>query len=94
MDAHRKRGRDRTIGGHDSGDRAGAGAGPPDPFDPGLVEALDALSADQREVLVLRFVADLSLEAVAKITRRRVGAVKALQHRALENLRRAVSPDD
>jgi RNA polymerase sigma-70 factor (ECF subfamily) len=40
---------------------------------------------------VLRFVADLPLEAVAKITGRRVGAVKALQHRALENLRRAVS---
>jgi RNA polymerase sigma-70 factor (ECF subfamily) len=91
MDAHRKRGRDRAIGGHEPGDRAGAGA--PDPIDPGLVEALDALSADQREVLVLRFVADLPLEAVAKITGRRVGAVKALQHRALENLRRAVSPE-
>ncbi len=65
----------------------------PDPLDPVLVDALAALSADQREVVVLRFVADLSLEAVAKITGRRVGAVKALQHRALENLRRAVSSE-
>jgi RNA polymerase sigma factor (sigma-70 family) len=67
--------------------------GPPphDPFDPELVGALAALSIDQREVVVLRFVADLSLEAVARVTGRRVGAVKALQHRALENLERNLS---
>jgi RNA polymerase sigma-70 factor (ECF subfamily) len=65
----------------------------PDLFDPSLVEALATLSADQREVVVLRFVADLPLEAVARITGRRVGAVKALQHRALTNLARAVSPE-
>lgn len=68
-----------------------AGVLPPDPFDPTLVGALAALSFDQREVVVLRFVADLSLDAVARITRRRVGAVKALQHRALANLERALS---
>ncbi|MGH2626426.1 MAG: RNA polymerase sigma factor [Anaerolineales bacterium] len=64
----------------------------PDAVDPDLVAGLAALSPDQREVLVLRFVADLPLEAVAKVTGRKVGAVKALQHRGLENLRRAVSP--
>ena len=63
-------------------------------FDPDLLAALDQLTEDQREVVVLRFVADLSLEAVAKLTRRKVGAVKALQHRALENLSRAVSKPD
>lgn len=63
----------------------------PDPFDPDLVGALASLSPDQRQVVVLRFVADLPLEAVARITGRPVGAVKALQHRALENLGRAVS---
>lgn len=63
-----------------------------DPFDPMLVEALATLSADQREVIVLRFIADLPLEAVARITGRKVGGVKALQHRALTNLARAVSP--
>lgn len=66
-------------------------APPPEPLDPALVEALAGLTADQREVLVLRFVADLPLEDVARITRRRVGAVKALQHRALEALARALA---
>lgn len=60
--------------------------------DPGLVAALAALPDDQREVVVLRFVADLSLEDVARLTRRSVGAVKAMQHRAMANLRAAVSP--
>ena len=65
----------------------------PDPFDPTLVEALAGLSPDQREVVVLRFVGDLPLEVVARLTGRKVGAVKALQHRALANLARAVSPE-
>jgi RNA polymerase sigma-70 factor, ECF subfamily len=64
---------------------------PREPFDPELVAALAALSLDQREVIVLRFVADLSLEGVARITGRTVGAVKALQHRALDCLGRALS---
>jgi RNA polymerase sigma-70 factor (ECF subfamily) len=60
---------------------------PPDePLDPALVAALDALTPDQREVVVLRFVADLSLETVAAMTNRPEGAVKSLQHRALRNL--------
>ncbi len=57
-----------------------------EPFDTVLLEALNELTADQREVVVLRFVADLPLKAVASITHRRVGAVKALQERALRNL--------
>jgi ATP phosphoribosyltransferase regulatory subunit HisZ len=56
-------------------------------MDPELVAALEALTPEQREVIALRFVADLALEEVAQITGRRVGAIKALQHRALENLR-------
>ena len=64
----------------------------PDPLDPELVDALATLTHDQREVVVLRFVADLSLDDVARITRRKVGAVKALQHRALEALGSQLSP--
>jgi RNA polymerase sigma-70 factor (ECF subfamily) len=66
---------------------------PDDALDPDLVEALDDLTPDQREVVVLRFVADLSLADVAQLTRRRVGAVKALQHRALETLGRRLSTE-
>jgi RNA polymerase sigma-70 factor (ECF subfamily) len=49
---------------------------------------LDSLPPDQRAVVALRVTADLSLEQVAAILDKRVGAVKALQHRALANLRR------
>lgn len=62
-------------------------------LDPTLVRALGDLTSDQREVVFLRFIADLSLADVARITHRRVGAVKALQARALENLSQAVSRD-
>jgi DNA-directed RNA polymerase specialized sigma24 family protein len=47
---------------------------------------------EQREVVVLRFVADLPLVVVARITRRRLGAVKALQARGLDQLRRHLAP--
>jgi RNA polymerase sigma-70 factor (ECF subfamily) len=47
-----------------------------------------SLPADQRAVVALRVTADLPLEQVALILGKRVGAVKALQHRALAALRR------
>jgi RNA polymerase sigma-70 factor (ECF subfamily) len=49
---------------------------------------LASLPPDQRAVVALRVTADLSLEQVADILGKRVGAVKSLQHRALESLRR------
>jgi RNA polymerase sigma-70 factor, ECF subfamily len=49
---------------------------------------LQSLPPDQRAVLALRVIADLPLEQVAQILDKRVGAVKALQHRALASLRR------
>jgi RNA polymerase sigma-70 factor (ECF subfamily) len=49
---------------------------------------LASLPPDQRAVVALRVTADLSLEQVARILGKRVGAVKALQHRALTSLRR------
>ena len=65
----------------------------PDLPDPALLAGLRQLTEEQREVLALRFVADLPLEEVARLTGRTVGAVKALQHRALEKLRVTVSPE-
>ncbi len=49
---------------------------------------LDELSPDQRDVVLLRIVADLSIEDVATALGKRRGAVKSLQHRALATLRR------
>ena len=65
---------------------------PEDPFDPDLLRAMGVLTPEQREVVALRFIADLSLEDVARITRRTRGAVKAMQARGLANLARALDP--
>jgi RNA polymerase sigma-70 factor (ECF subfamily) len=51
-------------------------------------DMLAVLSPDQRDVVLLRIVADLSVEDVARMMGKREGAVKALQHRALAALRR------
>lgn len=51
-------------------------------------QMLALLPRDQRDVLLLRVVADLSLDEAAVAMDRTVGAVKALQHRALASLRR------
>lgn len=53
-----------------------------------LRRLLDLLAPDQRDVLLLRFLVDLSLEETAQATRRSVTAVKALQRRGLDALRR------
>lgn len=91
IDDARRRARRPAIAAQDVPDLP---AGPDrEPFDAELVDALRRLTIDQREVVVLRFVADLSLEEVARLTHRRVGAVKALQHRALSELAATVSPE-
>lgn len=51
-------------------------------------ELVEALPPDQREVMLLRFFGDLSLEQTAAAVGKRVEAVKALQHRALARLRK------
>ena len=48
----------------------------------------DQLSPDQRDVLLLRLVADMSLEQTAEALGKTTGAVKALQHRAVAALQR------
>jgi RNA polymerase sigma-70 factor (ECF subfamily) len=50
--------------------------------------ALQLLTADQRQVVSLRFLEGWENEEVAAALRKPVGAVKALQHRALAALRR------
>lgn len=55
-------------------------------------ELVSVLSPDQRDVVLLRVVADLSVDEVARLLHKRAGAVKALQHRALATLRRHLEP--
>lgn len=49
--------------------------------------ALRALTADQRQVIVLRFIEEWSIEEVALCLQKPVGAIKSLQHRGLSSLR-------
>lgn len=81
VDARRRSGRRPALDDRAVPERCSAPTA--DLLDPDLVRALGALTADQREVIALRFVADLSIDAVATLTGRSPGAVKALQHRAL-----------
>jgi RNA polymerase sigma-70 factor (ECF subfamily) len=55
-----------------------------------VLELLDRLSEDQRAVLSLRVLGDLSLEQTADVVGRSVGAVKQLQRRGLLELRTLV----
>lgn len=49
--------------------------------------ALEKIDPAQREVVQLRFLAELSLDEVALVINRSVAAVKSLQHRGLASLR-------
>ncbi len=56
-----------------------------------LFRLVDALPADQRRVVVERFVEQRSIREIAQVLGRSEGAVKQLQFRALENLRARMS---
>jgi RNA polymerase sigma-70 factor (ECF subfamily) len=52
---------------------------------------LDVLPDDQRDVLILRVVADLSIDQIAEVMGRSSGAVKQLQRRGLIAVRQALA---
>jgi RNA polymerase sigma factor (sigma-70 family) len=56
-----------------------------------VMRIIQTLSSDQRDVLLLRMIAGLTIEQIANIMEKRVGAVKALQRRGLANLRKRIS---
>ncbi len=58
-----------------------------------VLRGLDGLDADHRIVVVLRFWADLPLEAIAERLGVPVGTVKSRLHYALRDLRAAVAPE-
>ncbi|KKL04973.1 hypothetical protein LCGC14_2610730 [marine sediment metagenome] len=55
--------------------------------------ALKYLTEDQRQVIVLKFIEGFDNASVARILGRSEGAIKSLQHRALNSLRRIMSPE-
>ncbi len=57
-----------------------------------LARALDSLTAEQREVIVLRIIEDMSIAETAQIMDKTEMAIKAMQARALKALKRALEP--
>jgi len=55
-----------------------------------LAGALDRLTPDQQQVLVLRFGEQMKVHEVAEMMDKSIGAIEALQHRALAALRRMI----
>lgn len=55
-----------------------------------LAEALKEVSPEQREILVLQFMDDLSNREIAEITGKNEDAIRALKHRGLKSLRKIV----
>jgi RNA polymerase sigma factor (sigma-70 family) len=94
VDAHRQRGRRRedpadpvTLPERSTGDESisevTARLSPTT-----AMQALDRLTPDQREVILLRVIADLSVADAAEVLGKQPGAIKTLQRRALASLRR------
>lgn len=51
-----------------------------------LINAINRLNAEQRQVIIFKFISGLKNKEVSKIMKKSLGAVKALQYRALRNL--------
>jgi RNA polymerase sigma-70 factor (ECF subfamily) len=103
IDDYRRRKRGPIVHGTQEELEAAGPAGDTEREAVGRLQAAEALTAirglspDQQDVLLLRLVAELSLDEVAGVLGKSVGAVKALQHRGLVALakripREAVSP--
>jgi RNA polymerase sigma-70 factor, ECF subfamily len=56
--------------------------------------ALALLTPEQRQVIGLRFLEGLSLEDTARTMDRPLGAIKSLQHRALNSMKRQILKED
>jgi len=59
-----------------------------------LRKMLDFLTDEQKEVIILRFIEGNTNEEVAKIMNKSVGAIKALQFRALTVLREILKKEE
>jgi RNA polymerase sigma-70 factor (ECF subfamily) len=59
-----------------------------------LALMLQALTTDQQDVIILKFVGGLSNAEVGDILKKSEGAVKSLQHRALRRLAKVMNTHD
>ena len=56
-------------------------------------QLLGTLTTDQRDVLAMRLIGQMSVEETATALQKPQGAIKALQRRALATLRRRLGPE-
>jgi RNA polymerase sigma-70 factor (ECF subfamily) len=56
-----------------------------------LQQAISQLTLDQQQVLTLKFFGDMTNNEIATLIGRSEGAVKALQHRALQSLQQIMA---
>ena len=57
-----------------------------------IMQALDKLKEEYREVVLLRFVEDYSINEISEIMNRSNGAIRVLLHRAIEALKKKLIP--
>jgi RNA polymerase sigma-70 factor, ECF subfamily len=57
-----------------------------------LLQALDGLTEEQRDVILMRFVAGMPIAETAQVLRKSEDAIKGLQRRALTTLKKILSP--
>jgi RNA polymerase sigma-70 factor (ECF subfamily) len=55
---------------------------------------MQRLTPEQQQVITMRFVDNLEVEEIARLTHRRPGAIHSMQHRALASLYRFLLEQD
>lgn len=53
-----------------------------------LIAAIQRLTPEQQQIITMRFIDNLDVEEIARLTHRRSGAIHSMQHRALASLYR------
>lgn len=53
-----------------------------------LIAAIQRLTPEQQQIITMRFIDNLDVEEIARLTHRRPGAIHSMQHRALASLYR------
>lgn len=59
-----------------------------------LLKAVQVLTNEQRQVIILKFIDDLDNATIARVLGKTEGAIKSLQHRALDTLRQVMRRTD
>ncbi len=60
----------------------------------GIYKALKKLSAEYQEIIIMRFVEELSPREISKITGKKSGAIRVLQFRALRRLKKILEENE